>query len=413
MQSQGESPSILRSIDGEDFFAAETTATLASEIATAELDWLNLVNFDGDFAVTSSENIPFSPPERRVFVSNAGADWREIDTSDVIDSGVSFVPISFDQGTMFGVAFRGLSNVNDFLAATTTIEIPEEGSCQVSRSGSTEDGGLTFDIFDCNGEVVDTLDADDVVDPESANQVFSCLQGLLNARPFSVDLVSIELSGSGQLTTVGQFTPNGLPLGVSQNRIAGVDSGQAFDVPDELCEGLIDRPEASPPSVFIADQSEITRFPLPGDNELVQQGSTVVGEVSVGGRDYLVIVQDRALWALDLETSQWSGPLTSADTPFPNGIGQQVTLSETGSRAYAVANSPLVPFGFSLLVTFDFVEGPNGSLEVVETLRQISLIDGPRAALSAAAILYADDEVVFVGTGIEAWSLDAPPLASE
>ena len=131
----------------------------------------------------------------------------------------------------------------------------------------------------------------------------------------------------------------------------------------------------------------------------------VVGEVSVPSGTWLVVAFDDALWALDTNSGEWVGPLTSPDTPFPDGFQQRVTLSDSGTRAYAIANS--------MLVTFDFVDGEDGTLEAVETIQPVEPIAGPGSSLDFAGILYADDDIIFLGDGLDAWSLETPPRPGE
>ena len=137
---------------------------------------------------------------------------------------------------------------------------------------------------------------------------------------------------------------------------------------------------------------------------------TIAGVESVTGTNMLVVMQRRAMWALDRESGEWNGPLTGIRTPFPGGLVRAPTLSESGSRAYAVDQESLV--------TFDFVVGDEGALEILATIQPISF-DSPFSDSeptddeAVVDILHADDDIVFISDGSNTWSLPAPPRAGE
>ncbi len=414
-QRGGARPTILRSVDGEDWFDVETTATINGVANDERFNWFNLTNFGDLLAVTVTTDDQGFLPTTEVFVSDTGADWVQLELPEVTNGeSALFFPVNFSDDNIFGVRFETGGVFEDFLTQTTTVEIPENGVCDISPTSFSDAEPQGFGITDCTGELAFVLTADQVVPTLPVEEVLSCLQFLPGLASRSFDLVRLDFD-SGQRVSVGQITPFLLPVPVSNGGIAGVDAGRAGPNPEGPCDGLIDSVDQIDPAIFIAGRTapEPERFPFPGEIPPADiaaeigdfSGLGIVGEVNVGDAASLVIQFDDALWALNLETDEWSDPLTSETTPFPDGFGRQVNLSESGLRAYVIVDS--------LFITFDFVAGSDGALEVIETIQPISLLDGPGQNVNFAQFLYANDEVVFIGDGFGSWSIETPPLPNE
>ena len=130
-----------------------------------------------------------------------------------------------------------------------------------------------------------------------------------------------------------------------------------------------------------------------------------LGEETITGTNQLVAVHEQALWALDLGSGEWDGPLTGPRTFFLEGVQEGITLSESGTRAYSIADDSLV--------TFDFVVDGAGALDVLVNIQQIEFSEVQRDGDSSIGVLYADDDVVFIHDQRSTWSLDAPARQAE
>ena len=137
-QNGGSEPTILRSVDGEDWFDVDTTALIDGVVNTERVNWFNLTTFGGRLAVTGTSEFSTFLPDAQVFVSEAGAEWTAIELPGATgDPTSTILPLNFGEQEIFGVRFGGGTLVQEFLAETTTADIPEEGICDVTRQNFT------------------------------------------------------------------------------------------------------------------------------------------------------------------------------------------------------------------------------------------------------------------------------------
>lgn len=407
----GVTPTILRSVDGEDWFDVETTVLVDGEPNTDRLDWFNFFRLGDEFAITAFADTDSNLPMSSLFVSSDGAAWVEMDFGDgASDENTPFFPVTVNEDSLFVIEFGQLGVFQDLVSATTTLELQGSGVCGIF-GGPDQPAEIRYEVFDCNGSSIGFLNVGNVRPELSSDDVFSCIESLsaeTGGFDQSFELVRWPLDPADERVSLGRFNPLDLPAGLSNGGVAAIDGGTfgAFE-DSEVCEPFLDSPDPVDPAILVADavSTTPTRFPLPGGSDPFEVDAfpTIAGEVTVAGGSQLIVVRGRALWALDLETGDWQGPLSSPDTPFPDGFQQRVTLSESGTRAYAIAELQLV--------TFDFVEAADGGLSVVETIQPIQPSSGSRVDFSG--ILYADDDVLFIGDGRDAWALDTPPLPND
>ena len=403
------SPRLLRSVDGEDWFEINTSVSQTEGAGNRGRNWFNLAP-RGDSLVVTATNLDSLNqffPSTSVFVSEAGSEWSELEQFDELaqaDGSSQVLPIVVNDSSAFGVEFAQFEALNDFVAQHTNIEIPPLGFCGAQPSDPARVVNESYQIFRCEDGLTEVIDESRIVSEFSRQEVFLCLDraGSVGSSGASLNLVRLDLGENSDRIELGGISPRGLPRGLANGGIAGIEEGRSEQTFGE-CAGLIPPRETFEPALFIADETsdQVQRWPLPEEILPVNRSEPgISGEVTVAGEDLLVVNTTNALWTLDTETGEWSIPLTSSGTPLQQ---RAFRFSESRTRAYSITSE-------STLVTFDFVEGADGELEIIETSQAISTEGLPPLNLDFVGTIYADDEVLFLNDGIEAWSLEAPPL---
>ena len=404
------SPTILRSLDGQDWFNFEATVRTADGPNTTDVDWFNILNFEDGFMLTAIDFIDRAVPQSTIFVSSDGNEWVEFD----VPTGTPpfFIPTNVSFNGLFGFAGGTDGTVEAFLTQYTSFDIGENGVCEVSQQVFGDSQPRSFDVFDCEGELLGRLDASSVVEPFVADDVLACAE-IVRFVTGGGAFEFLRLDFDGNFTNLEAFAINELPSNITDGGIAGVDAPRTPDTGP--CEEFVDVPPRAP-AIFVIDGSfseaqrfgfPSERFTFPGESLSAAFDSRVdvVGEVPVGEGRHLVVRFEDALWALDLDSGGWSDPLTSPDTPLPDRFDQGVILSDSGARAYTITDN--------LLITFDFVADDDGELVVHETIRPISLTDGLGQRVNFTDPLYADDELYFIASGVQTWAIETPPVPNE
>ena len=268
--------------------------------------------------------------------------------------------------------------LEDFVAEHTNIPVPDVGVCEVRENDFDNNTDYQlFEILDCEGNVVGQVDESSLTSQFRLDEVIGCLNSSLQDYfGVSLRLTRLDLEGNNEPVALGEFAPTDLPTQLSDGGIAGIDRGSPprDRLRDQLveCDGLVEFPDEVEPSVFVADETsdQMRRWPLPDGIELFDAFDLqAVGELEVAGENYLLVHTNDGLWTLDTENGEWDSPLTPSALPVPTGFRQRVFISESMTRAYVLAEE-------DVLVTFDFVEGTNGELEIVDTAQPISTEGG-------------------------------------
>lgn len=405
-QEDGASPTILRSLDGVDWFAVDTSAFIDGGPVREQFFWLNLVRFDDLFGVVARSTA--APAEGKVFISDDGADWVDLDIEFEPDGAeLSLFPIRLNADSVIGVRSGGFQGLEELVERVSTLAPPEAGVCDlILTSGllSVPD----YRVVDCRGELVGTIDESNLREGISARDLAICVLRVRDGSlPFALgeELVRRDLEPEREMTVLGRVTFTDFAINTSNGGVAVIDSGVPTQVDLGTCQEFIELPEPVDPSIVVVDaaSTELAKLAFPWDVSFLdgQIPVRLVGEVGVTGRRQLVVEFEHALWGVDVETREWSGPLASTDLE-PVGGFHQVGLSESGTRAYVV--------GGNEFVTFDFTAGADGSLQIVETIEPV----GDREFRNNfTRILYADDDILFVNDFAYTWSLEAPPLPGE
>ena len=405
-------PRVLRSFDGQDWFDLESTVVTPDGPNFTEANWFNLLAFEEGFLLTQVDFIDQVIPEMTAYVSDDGGEWVELVLSG--DTAPSFFATNASSSAIFGGSLGRDPVIEAFFIEHTTLEIPENGVCEIAPQVFGDSQPRMFDVFDCTGEQVAVVDAS-VIRPELvANDVLACIEivGLVSGGS-AFQLVRQDLDG--EFASYGPINIFTFPSDLADGAIAMVDWGNPFIDEQGPCEDFLPlAPEG--PAILVADKisNELQRFDLPSERFTFpgetttlspEQTLSIVGEVNVGEERELVVQLGEALSALNLDTGAWSNELTSLSLPRSDGFDQQVVLSESGTRAYAIADS--------LLLTFDFIAGVDGELQVIETTMPISLTEGPGSGVNFTDPLYADDELLFISNGDQTWAIETPPVSGE
>ena len=407
-RGESSSPTILRSLDGVDWFDVETSASTNGEPVTGALLWFNLVPFDGALALNAFDSSGSVLNQNEVFVSDDGADWVTLEFASDSDNGGGGVFVyRFNADSLIGFRNVGSSRLEELVQEVSTLPVSEAGVCDAfTRSGLAS--VPRYEVIDCRGEPVGTIDDSNLRGGISAEDLSACVTNWRNGSLTYIqdeELVRQDLAQDGELTVLGTITNIDFPVNMSNGGVAVVDGGVPTEVELDACREFIELPESTDQSIVVVDavSNELVRFAFP-DEWLPSDGSVpirLVGEVSVTGRSQLVVQFEGALWTVDLESGEWDGPHTSPQLEEIIGLNR-VGFSESGTRAYAV--------GPGELVTLDFVVGLDGSLEVHELVQPLAN-DRPNGAF--VQILHANDDELFFGDFESTWVVDAPPLPNE
>ena len=408
--SNAGNPILFRSVDGEDWFDISTSVNEPEGSDSLGRTFSNLIPL-GDRLVLTAINLDGGNaffPDTSVFVSEAGSEWTELEQFNQGTESSQVFPLAVGESSAFGVEFGPFGVLEDFVAEHTNILVPDVGVCEVRENDFDNNTDYQlFEILDCEGNVVGEVDESSLTSQFRLDEVIGCLNSSLQDYfGVSLRLTRLDLEGNNEPVALGEFAPTDLPTQLSGGGIAGIDGGSPPRDRLVECDGLVEFPDEVEPSVFVADETsdQMQRWPLPDGIELFDAFDLqTVGELEVAGENYLLVHTNDALWTLDTENGEWDGPITPSALPVPTGFRQRVFISESMTRAYVLAEE-------DVLVTFDFVEGTDGELEIVDTAQPISTEGGDDLSANFAGVIYADDEVLFLADGIEAWSLEAPPL---
>ena len=423
--SPSPTPELFRSVDGQNWTVVTTTLDTASGRNAIVPPFRGLSRFGDQLVVTSLIRDQAAPVELLVLVSDVGDSWVEFELpgTTISDAQEEFSPTNFSEDSIWGFQFAGSPIVEEFLMESTSIENVSDGVCGFERD-SSEASDLPTIVLDCLGEEIGSIDESTVRPGLTSAVVADCARLLFRTggpASSSFDLIRQRLGTIDGFESVGEasrrlppvnfgaVTLVSAPVDLPGGGIAVFDAGQPpFDMPTR-CVGLVDQPDVVSPSVVVATagSGELQRIPAEDDSG---EAISILGEESVTGTDQIVVVRDRALWALDRESGdpqsgQWEGPLTGPRMPFPGGVQRIPKLSESGTRAYAVDEGSLV--------TFDFVADSSGALDVSVTTQPIDFDVAPGDIGEFITIVHADDELVFIEALETVWSLPAPPRQGE
>ncbi len=405
IERAGVAPTMLRSIDGEDWFEVNSTVTSRGVENEQRLDWFSM-SFTGElFVLRAAPVIQDSFPAGEVFTSLDGTNWQQLDGfGSLRDGGSTGFPVAFSEGSSFAFEFTGIDLLEDFLTEYTTLDIPSNGVCGIT-AGASVTGETIFNIGSCSGELVGPLDEAGTVGDVAAGDVFACMTELSNSLASrSLSFVRREIAG-GPAVELFDLRPVALPLSLSNGSVVLPDAGP-IDESLDRCIGLIDVPELADPAMVVVDArtDEITRWPFP--DGAVFEGERFfsvqpLGEFELASGDVVLLtVYREALWALNLANGVWTGPLSS--TAFEsNGLGGAAAASASGDRVYLVDGAGLF--------VFDIAEDPSaaGLVVVNETLVPIDVSNAATIEFGGE-ILFADNAVVFFSDGVTVWTLEAP-----
>ena len=177
-QNGGAQPTVLRSVDGEDWFDVETTASIDGQLNAERLQWFNFLRFGDSLVVTGLAETPDVLPDRTVFVSDSGAEWVELDLVGSSGDGLlNFFPFNFVGDSVFGIQLGGSSIIDEFLSSTTTFEVPEAGVCDVIVRPE-QPGEVRYEVIDCLGSSGEFVNLGDVRTELDGQDVLSCLDVL-------------------------------------------------------------------------------------------------------------------------------------------------------------------------------------------------------------------------------------------
>ena len=405
---EGTSPTILRSLDGVDWFEVETSASTGGEPVTENFAWFNLLRSDQSLAVTAFNGSGLVSDRNEVFVSDDGANWVALETAGDLDSDAyAFFLYGVNDDSLIGGRNTELARLYKLVEAVSTLEIPEAGVCDLLvRTGLAS--VANYEVTDCRGQTVGTIDDSNLREGVSPEDLYSCV-GSVRSGSFRYihdeELVRLELGQDGELTVLGTITFIDSPVNTSNGGVVLIDGGVPTEVELDACREFIELPEPADPSIVVIDplSNQLDRLPLP--TEWSSNDSSVpfraVGEVRVTGRSQLVVQAEGALWAIDLETGVSDGPLTSPELGEINRLNR-IGLSESGNRAYAVVEGEFV--------TLDFGVATDGSLEVLETVESLA---NDQVVGDFVDILYANDDIVFFSNFTSTWVVNAPPLPTD
>lgn len=405
LQDIGTEPSILRSVDGEDWFEVNSTVTSLGRPNEERLDWFALSITDDRFVLRAAPVTQDSFPSGEVFTSPDGVNWQQLDGfGSLADGPASGFPVAFSEGSSFSFEFTGVEVLADFLERYTTLELPEEGVCGIT-AGASVTGETIFNIGSCSGGLVGPLDASGIQGEIPAGDVFACMNDLSDAfSGTSLSFVRRAISG-GNRAELFTLRPAALPLSLSNGIVVVPDAGP-IETDPESCSELIDLPAANGPGMVVVDASSdrITRWAFPDGATFEGERFVPVQPVSEfvlnNNAHVLLTVFDEALWGLDLGSGQWSGPLTQ--TPIEqDGLGGTVTASTSGDRVYFVDGAAL-----TVLEIFED-SAEDGSIVVSESSASIDVSNAP-AIEFGGEILYADDDIAFVSDGVAVWTIELP-----
>ena len=406
IQNIGPVPTILRSVDGEDWFEVNSTVTSLGVPNSERLDWFSMSVTDGQFVLRAAPVVQDSFPSGEVFTSVDGTNWQQLDGfGSLRESPATGFPVAFAEGSSFAFEFTGIDILEEFLGQYTTLDLTSDGVCGIT-AGASVTGETIFNIGSCSGGVVGPLDAAGIVGDAPAGEVFTCMNDLSDAfAGTSVSFVRREIADVAEGVELFNLRPVALPLPLSTGAVVLPDAGPIESNP-ESCTGLIDLPETPTPGMVIVDAQtdEMTRWPFPdgGDFEGERFFSVQpLGEFSLSnGGQALLTVYEEALWALDLETGEWTGPLSPTSIES-TGLDGTVAASESGDRVYFVDGASLV--------VFDVIEDPvfPGTVTVRESAVPID-VSNAAAFEFGGEILQADDDLLFFSDGVTVWTLEPP-----
>ncbi len=403
---ESESPQILRSADGREWSAVATSATSAGEPNTARLDWVDLWTFEDGLMVGGVDRLGTVAAKTTPFVSTTGTQWVEFDLPESSD------PAFFLTST-FGDAFFGLGSrqplVDDFVRQQTTLPVPDTGICRLTPRLS--DGGEIerFEVLDCAGDSVGVLDPSTVVAELDPNEVMACAERIEDIQ-LNVGVELARLEPTGNLVSLEFLLPTNF-VDLTDGGTAAIDLGSFGTASPGPCSEVVD-PERRQPALVLADatSSEAERVSFPAESSAGSSGfdGLSVGEVTVGEGRHLVLHLNEGLWAFDRDDRVWSGPF---GTLLPDRSGDErtsivsdVTVSDSGSRAFAIAENQLV--------AFDFFETPEGGLEIVETILPIAQSGVSVPEPDSYRGIFATDDLYFIADLSQTWVFETPPMPS-
>ena len=393
-----QTPTILRSLDGQDWNEVDVSTTSLGVTSEVDRVWFGLANEGGRLqlrgTVREGGNFLFRPD---IFVSEIGTEWAQVEgIGSLSEIPVPDTPFAVRDTHYFALGFSRAERVNRFVSEHTNLGTEGQTYCFISLANPQGVDGPAFQVHECSrgGETL-TLDASDVSSSFSTDEVLGCA-ATLSFLNFSNAVVVQDFGAEAQRTTL-DIGPGRFPASLRSGDIALVDSGFRPPPLVQRCEGLLDFGPATDPSVLVVDQEGATRWPLPevpdATASLVSD-AVVLGELESESENLTIIVAfNDALWSLDTATGEWSDFFLSSENAPLGDFDSEVQLSDSGRRVYSISDGRLV--AISLDATDD--EALWTSVPIVST-----------AGFDGGTIIYATDEVLLVSSGADTWLLEAP-----
>lgn len=407
IQRSGSEPTILRSADGEDWFEANSTVMSRGIPNSEPLDWFSMSVTNGRFVLRAAPIVQDGSPPGEVFTSFDGTNWQHLEGfGSLRESPSTGFPVAFAAGSSFTFELTGIDILERYLGQYTTLELPADGVCGIN-AGALANGETSFTIGSCLGGLASPLDASDIVGDVPAADVFACMNDLSDAfAGTSVSFVRRDIADATIGVELFDLRPMALPVSLSNGAVVVPDAGPIVDVNPESCAGLIELPQPVTPGMVVVDArtNELIRWPFPNGADFEGERFFSVqplGEfVRADGGQMLLTVFEENLWALDLTSGRWTGPL-SPTVIESTGLDGTAAISESGERVYVVDGANLV--------TFDIIEDPAapGTVIVRESVQAID-VSNAAAFEFGGEILQADDDLVFFSDGVTVWTLEPP-----
>ena len=396
-------PPLFSSPDGMEWEPVEVTVLAEGSPNVQSYRWSRLSRIDSGYAVVGSI---LNTGLVDLFLSPDGVTWERVESFGAaggIEEAV--LPISVDGDTITQVEF---SDANDVLvqalAEHTSIDLGSIGVC--GAFGLAE----ALRVVDCafNSLPLGAQEVTSQIDPDQVLRCISSIGRLSFGGAFVRSSVVGRDGGEAELVEGGSSLRSADPVAVAAGSVAFIDIGQPNNVTQFLdpdaCEGVVQLPGTTPGAVVVIDpvSRAVQRIPFPNGLLPAFEPPRLVGEVSSvstssGGRRHLLVAFELdGLWAVDIETEEW----TMLDDQADPLQAAQFVVSESGRRAYWLAEQTLT--------AYDFDFGDDGVTRVQSTEVPIAddvVLDG------LDRIIYADDEELFFVDVDGFWQIDVPAAA--
>ncbi len=404
-------PTIVRSVDGQDWRVVETTASSLGTDNLVERQWFRLTNEGGQLQVFGS-GVVGDPGvfKNDVFASDNGAMWEQVEgVGSLGGPALPELPAVVGDDGYISTGFGKAEVVDRFLNDHTNLPLDTAGGCFLTNTApETADGQVSLIVRDClSGEQEFVLDGSVVESSFSADVVLGCASALAFLN-FDNALISQEIGGDQQRTVLDNFI-GGIPTPLRGGGVALVDVGVSVLQDVERCNGLAQVSSGSEAAVLIANSAltESVRWPFP---EEAPQSDPVFPSLVVGDvvrpdfADRLLVDHQNVLWELNLETGVWNDivPLLINPTPL-NARENILAMADSANVLYIVTGETLAIFDF------DTQAGDDSSENRLFPDVSVLSIESPASSFDPTAVLYADDDAIFVRSGDDVWLV--PPIS--